>query len=353
MVSRDSFPQSNDDLQAIFRQYGGLFLGIAVLLLVGVLLSTMFYRVEATDEAVVLRFGRQHATANPGLNFKAPWPIDKVYHVPVRSIQSLEFGFSTERAGRRTKYSAQSKQQLDVTEMLTGDLNLAHLEWVVQYRIKDAANALFKMGGVGGDSWMTASAEGSLAVNPAVPDTIRDVSESVMRKLVGDISIDSVLTLGREQIAFDAKEAIQEMLDQYEAGVEIVAVKLQTTEPPAAVRDAFQEVNRARQLKEKTVNEAEGQRNRQIPAARGARDKAISESEGYKERIILETKGRINAFLSQLKEYEKSPDVTRTRLYLETLEEVLQSVGEKTIIDESVEGVLPLLNLDTTSGGKR
>jgi membrane protease subunit HflK len=183
-----------------------------------------------------------------------------------------------------------------------------------------------------------------------VPDTINDVSESVMRKLVGDSSIDYVLTIGREQLAKEAEELIQEELDSFEAGVDIITVKLQTTSPPTeAVKDAFQEVNRARQKKEQVVNEALGERNSKIPAARGAKDKMIAEAEGYQNRIVLETTGQISAFLAQLAEYEKAPDVTRQRLYLETMEEVLSQVGSKTIIDESVRGVLPLLNLDQGS----
>jgi membrane protease subunit HflK len=168
----------------------------------------------------------------------------------------------------------------------------------------------------------------------------------VLRRLVGDRSVDSVLTLGREDIATQAKLEIQEMLDEFDAGVEIVTVKLQSTSPPEGVKDAFQEVNRARQNKERVVNEAEGERNSKIPAARGRKDQMISEAEGYAERIILETLGRVAAFEAQLLEYEESPEVTRTRLYLEAMEEVLNQVGNKTIIDSSVQGLLPLLNLD-------
>jgi membrane protease subunit HflK len=187
-------------------------------------------------------------------------------------------------------------------------------------------------------------------VNPAVPDTISDVSESVMRKLVGDSSIDYVLTIGREQLAKQAELLIQEELDNFQAGVDIITVKLQTTSPPTEkVQDAFQEVNRARQKKEQVVNEALGERNSKIPAARGAKDKAIAEAEGYQSRVVLETNGKISAFLAQLTEYDKAPDVTRTRLYLEAMEEILSQVGSKVIIDESVRGVLPVLNLDQGS----
>ncbi len=323
--------------------------GITVLVVLW-LGNSVFYRIDASDEGVVLRFGKKIATVPPGLHLKMPWPIDTVYEVPVQRIQTLEFGFQTERAGRVTQFARKNAAALAVAEMLTGDLNLGNVEWIVQYRVKDSEQYLFKIGGseVSGRVGLFGSA--SAETNPAVPDTIRDVSESVMRKLVGDSSIDYVLTIGRDQIAKDAEIEIQKELDAFEAGIDIVTVKLQTTSPPTAkVQDAFQEVNRARQRKEQVVNEALGERNSKIPAARGARDQAIAEAEGYQNRIILETTGKINAVLAQLEEYEKAPDVTRKRLYLEAMEEVLARVGSKTIIDDSVRGILPLLNLDQGS----
>ncbi|MDA1052334.1 MAG: FtsH protease activity modulator HflK [Planctomycetota bacterium] len=319
-------------------------LTVVVVLLVG---WSMFYRVEASDEGVVLRFGKQVATVPPGLHMKMPWPIDTVYQVPVQRIQSLEFGFETSQAGRKTLYAPKTSDDLAVAEMLTGDLNLGHVEWIVQYRIKDPMEFLFKVGSTEKID-LTSLPSGTVSdVNAAVPDTISDVSESVMRKLVGDSSIDYVLTIGREQLAKQAQELIQEELDNFEAGVDIITVKLQTTSPPTEqVQDAFQEVDRARQKKEQVVNEALGERNSKIPAARGAKDKAIAEAEGYQNRVVLETTGQVSAFLAQLAEYEKAPDVTRKRLYLEAMEEILSQAGSKTIIDESIRGVLPLLNLD-------
>jgi membrane protease subunit HflK len=279
---------------------------------------------------------------------KMPWPIDKVYQVPVHRIQSLEFGFKTAQAGRKTVFASQTTDQIEVAEMLTGDLNLAHVEWVVQYRVKDPVMFLFKIGSTDSVGQSLLPSGMTSDVNAAVPDAIRDVSESVMRKLVGDSSIDYVLTIGRVQLATEAEQLIQAELDIFfEAGVEIITVELQTTSPPTeAVQDAFQEVNRARQKKEQVVNEAQGERNSKIPAARGAKDKAIAEAEGYQNRVQLETMGQTSAFLAQLAEYDKAPDVTRKRLYLEAMEIVLSQAGSKTIIDESVRGVLPLLNLD-------
>jgi membrane protease subunit HflK len=319
-------------------------LAVALVLLVG---WSSFYRVEASDEGVVLRFGRKIAIVRPGLHMKMPWPIDKVYQVPVHLIQSLEFGFETSQPGRKTVFASQTTDDLEVAEMLTGDLNLGHVEWVVQYRVKDPMDFLFKVGSTDSVGQSVLPSGMTSDVNAAVPDTISDVSESVMRKLVGDSSIDYVLTIGREQLADEAQELIQKELDSFEAGVEIITVKLQTTSPPTeAVQDAFQEVNRARQKKEQVVNEAQGERNSKLPAARGAKDKAIAEAEGYQNRVVLETMGQISAFRAKLLEYDKAPDITRKRLYLEAMEEVLSQVGSKTIIDESVRGVLPLLNLD-------
>ncbi len=306
----------------------------AVVILAIVVISSILYKVEADSEGVVLRFGKYAKTTEPGLHAKLFWPIEEVYVVPVQRIQILEFGFATAAAGRVTQYR-RTEEHGDVARMLTGDLNLAHVEWVVQYRIKDAYNYLFKIGG---------ARSSAVAVN----DTIRSVSEAVMRKLVGDASVDEVITIGRDQIASDAKVQIQEMLNKFNTGVEVVTVKLKKATPPDAVKDAFDAVNRAKQNKERVINEAKGERNRQVPAARGNRDRAISEAEGYHERVVKTMTGRVNAFLAQLAQYEKAPEVTRSRLYLETMEEILSAVDSKIIIDESVRGLLPLLDLGST-----
>lgn len=348
---RRSRNDRNDNQISIDQIKSGLKSGGFLLLfgLIAVLVYTSFYRVDASAEGVVLRFGKQVRTVSPGLQMKLPWPIESVYTVPIRKIQSVEFGFQTISADRKTVY-AKRNQELDaVADMLTGDLNLAHVEWIVQYQISDSGKSLFNVGGGDGSFYMQQLTMSG--INPAIPDTIRDVSETTMRKLVGDRSVDAVLTMGREAIANDAKNEIQKMMDEYDIGVQIVTVKLQTTAPPESVKDAFQEVNRARQNKERVVNEAEGERNRQIPAARGSRDQMISEAEGYRELKTLETQGLISAFQAKLAEYEKAPEITKQRLYLEAMEEVLSNVGNKTIIDDSVNQMLPILNIgDSTPG---
>ena len=347
-MQRDATQNLQDAIEGIRK---GAKSGIFLLLfaLIAALVYTSFYRVDASAEGVVLRFGKQVRTVSPGLQMKMPWPIESVYTVPIRKIQSVEFGFRTISADRKTVYAKRNEELNNVADMLTGDLNLAHVEWIVQYQISDSGKSLFNVGGGDGSFYMQQLTKSG--INPAIPDTIRDVSETTMRKLVGDRSVDAVLTMGREEIANDAKNEIQKMMDEYDIGVQIVTVKLQTTAPPESVKDAFQEVNRARQNKERVVNEAEGERNRQIPAARGKRDQMISEAEGYRELKTLETQGLISAFEAKLFEYEKAPEITKQRLYLEAMEEVLSNVGNKTIIDDSVNQMLPILNIGEATPG--
>ncbi|MCZ6683715.1 MAG: FtsH protease activity modulator HflK [Planctomycetota bacterium] len=321
----------------LYRRRVYAVLAVLALLWLGM---TMYYKVGPDSEGVVLRLGEYSKTAQPGLHFKLPWPIDTYFIVPVRKVQSLEFGYRTEEAGRRSRYARATDDQKILARMLTADLNLAHVEWVVQYRVKDAKLYLFRIGGGAGH-----------AINAA--DLIQDVSESVMRRIIGDVSVDSVITTGREEIADLAEVEMQQLLDSYESGIHIVTVKLQSATPPEKVKDAFDAVNRAKQNKERVVNDAKGERNDVIPEARGKRDQLILEAEGYALRKVKEANGRANAFLSQLLEYEKAPAITKTRLYIEAMEVVLQQVDEKIIIDETIEGVLPLLNLGDTTGGAR
>jgi len=305
--------------------------GVVVLIALGYGLLSAVYTVDADSEAVVLRLGKLHGTIGPGLHFKIPFGVDRVGIVPVRKVETLEFGFETVTPGRRTTYR-QIPEAQEVSLMLTGDLNCAMVQWIVQYRVKDPADYLFNV--------------------ELVEDTIRDVSESVVRGLVGDRSVDEVITTGREELAFEAKRMLQKLLDEYGCGVEIVALKLQNATPPEEVRDAFDAVNRARQEKDRIINEAEAERNKLIPAARGKRDRQIAEAEGYANRIIKEATGETAAFLAQLDEFERAKDVTRTRLFLETMQEIMMKCGRKTIVDDKLKGVLPILNLKQ-EGGRR
>jgi membrane protease subunit HflK len=309
---------------------------VVTFLLVLLVLNSVFYSVNTEEQGVLLRFGKHVKTTDPGLHAKLPWPVEEVINVPTQQVRGLEFGFGTLRAGQVTQYRAPSPEDKRVAEMLTGDLNLGHVEWIVQYRIADPYRFLFRLGG-NRDPFQ------------AVEDTIQDASETVMRRLVGDVSVDEVLTIGRDRIAGDAKALLQDMVDDFDCGVTIVTVKLQSVSPPEPVKDAFDSVNRARQNKERTVNEARGERNKLIPAARGQRDRAIAEAEGYRERVVRTATGRANAFLAQLEKYREAPEITRTRLYLEAMQDLLATVKHKTVIDESIGGVLPLLDLNDQS----
>jgi membrane protease subunit HflK len=326
------------DLEVVLREYwrrhSKRIVAAAALLVLLWASGSTFYKVEADSEGIVLRLGRFSTRTTSGLHFKLPWPIDTFYTVPVERVQSLEFGYRTLTPGRRTQYARPGEQDTNMARMLTGDLNLAHVEWVVQYRIKSPEDYLFKIGG-----------EVRTRPEDNAADLISDVSEAVMRRLIGDVSVDSVITTGREQIASAAKTEMQEVLDGFESGINIVAVKLQNATPPEPVKDAFDAVNRAKQSKERVVNEAKGERNRLIPAARGGRDRAIAEAEGYALRVVKEAEGRASAFLAKLVEYEKAPKITETRLYIEAMEEVLARVDDKIVIDQSVRGMLPLLDL--------
>lgn len=291
---------------------------------------TMVYTVGASEEGVVFRFGKHVASQQPGLHWKLPWPIDAVAKVNTRGIRVAEFGFQTVSAGQHTEYAPSNEEMDTMARMVTGDLNLTHVEWIVQWRPDDAAKYLIRM--------------------DDVPGTIRDVSETVMRGLVGNVSVDDVLTTGRSRIAGEAKRLTQEMMDSFDCGVTVVTIELQDVEPPTAeVKDAFDGVNRARQMKETRINLAKGQRNKEVPAARGARDRAIKTASGYSKRVVKTATGQANAFLAKLAEYDKAPEATKARLYLEGMEGMLGNV-DITVIDSSASGgtmpVLPFVNLD-------
>ncbi len=330
-------PAELDQLLMQFRRWRRRILHLVLVALGLILLSSTFYQIESDSQGVLLRFGRYVATTDPGLHFKLPWPVDAVYAVPVNKIQTLDFGFSTSRPGRRTQYAPADVEQIKVASMLTGDLNIAMVEWIVQYRISDPFKYLFTV--VGEKRWSHAE---------DIIDLIRDAAESVVRRLVGDASVDEVLTRGREQIAIDARTELQQLLISNDCGIEMVAVKHKDVTPPEEDKDAFDAGERDKQNKERVVHEARGERNRQIPAARGQRDRAITEADGYRERVVREATGRARAFDARLAAYRQAPEVTRTRLYIETMEQVIDQINELIIIDESVRGVLPLLDLDRT-----
>ena len=311
-----------------FSQFKGLMGFIpAVLVLVAAIvgISTAVFTVPQDSVGVITRFGNYSRTVDPGLHFKLPFAIEKVYKPQIKAIQKFEFGFRTKRPGRRTVYDERRYAEEDL--MLCGDLNCAMVEWVVQYRIKDAKAYLFNV--------------------REREDTIGDVSQAVMRAIIGDSSVDEALTVRRTEINEEAQVKMQQLLDSYDIGVNIVTVKLQDVNPPETVKPAFNEVNEAKQDKEKFVNEAWQEYNREVPRARGTARRIIQEAEAYAVERVNKARGDANRFLAMWEEYQKAQDVTRRRLYLETVEEVLPQIDTKFVIDEDQKGILQFLPLET------
>ncbi len=298
------------------------------LVLAGVLAFATYYQVEPDQVGVVLRFGKFVRTAEPGPHFKLPF-MESVEKVPVQRQLKQEFGFRTQQAGVQSEFASPPEAQAEAV-MLTGDLNVANVEWIVQYKVQDPYLYLFKLRDVTG--------------------TLRDMSEATMRSVVGDRSVTEVLTIGREEIQIEAKDELQALCDRYEMGVEILQLVLQDVNPPQEVRAAFNEVNQAIQEKERAINEAYAEYNRVIPEARGRANQAIQSAEGYKTQRVNRAEGDVARFENLQAEYEKAPVVTRTRLYLETLGESLPKAGKRILVDDELQGLVPFLNL--TGDGK-
>jgi len=304
--------------EAIKKVVLGVLVGIAAI----VLLSTTLYSVGPEEAGVIQRFGRYVRTTRPGLHGKIPFGVETAKKVKVKRIFKEEFGFKTLRSGIETLYG---KKVLDESLMLTGDLNSAVVEWIVQYKIKDPVVFLFNVRNV--------------------RDAIRDISESTMRQIIGDRSVDEVLTVGRIEAGEKAQEKLQEILDSYNIGIQIVTVKLQDVNPPDEVKPAFNEVNEAKQDRERLVNEAWKEYNEAIPKAKGDAENLIKSAEGYAISRINTAQGDASLFLAVCKEYKSAREVTRRRLYLEALEEILPQLERKYVIDKEQKGLLPLLQL--------
>ncbi|MFH0913610.1 MAG: FtsH protease activity modulator HflK [Candidatus Omnitrophota bacterium] len=291
-------------------------------------LKGLIYSIGPDEVGVIQRFGKYIGLSSPGLHAKLPLGIDRVTPIKVEKVFKEEFGFRTLESGVRTRYSGVSYNEESL--MLTGDLNILDVQWIIQFRIKDAVKLLFA------------------TRHPA--DNIRDISEVVMRRFVGDYSVDEVLTTKREEIDDLAQQEIQRILDTYNVGIQVVTVKLLDVNPPEKVKPAFNEVNEAKQEKEKMINQAWEAYNKVIPKARGTAEKTIREAEGYALDKINRAKGESERFLATLKEYEKAPEITKKRLYLETLMEVLPKAKEKYIIDKEQSSILPLLDINRKGG---
>jgi len=303
--------------------------GIVVVLVI-LTAWTSVYTVPAESEGVVLRFGRFIDTVPSGLHYKIPLGVDEVEIVPVKRQLKQEFGFGT-RDATNPWQSTEPGEWGNEKAMVTGDLNAALVEWVVQYRIERPDHYLFNV--------RNADA------------TLRDASESVMREVVGDRTVDEVITVGRQEIEDEALLKLQALTESYDMGVRIDQVQLKNVNPPERVQASFNEVNQAQQEKESAINVANGEYNKAIPLARGEADQQISAADGYAKKRINEAQGDVSAFTAVLAEYIKAPEVTRRRLYLETMAEVLPGVRSKVILhEEAAGGVLPFINLDRIEG---
>jgi membrane protease subunit HflK len=296
-------------------------IGLAVV----VLLFTSYYQVEPDEVAVMQRFGAYVSTSEPGPHLKLPFGVDRVTKVPIRRQLKMEFGFRTVRAGTRTTFDTPQEAQAEAL-MLTGDLNVAVVEWIVQFCIKDAKAYLFHV--------------------RDVPETFRYMSEAAMRQVVGDHSVDEVLTIGREEIARLAKEELQRLCDFYGIGIEVQQLVLQDVNPPDPVKPAFNEVNQAIQEKERAINEAWADYNKVVPRAKGEAEQAVRSAEGYALERVNGAEGDAKRFEALYEEFRKAPEVTRRRMYLETMAQIMPQTGRKVILDEKARGFLPLLRLD-------
>ncbi|MFT6080283.1 MAG: membrane protease subunit HflK [Planctomycetota bacterium] len=302
----------------------------AVLILVMGL--TMYYTVPYDSQGVVLRFGKFSTTEEPGLHFKMPFGIDTVEILPVKRQLKLEFGFTTQGATNRTQSSGSRVTRDQERSMVTGDLNAALVEWVVQYSIDEPRLFLFKV--------------------RAPESTLRDLSEAVMREVIGDRTVDEVITTGRQEIEDLSLARLRELSKEYSLGVRIDQLQLKNVDPPGAVQDSFNEVNKAQQDREKMINIANGEYNKVIPRAKGEAEQTISEAEGYKLKRINEAAGDATAFESVLVEYLKAPEVTRKRLYLEAMAEVIPTLANTWIVDDGVTQLLPMVQSSALGGGK-
>ncbi|MCG8383874.1 MAG: FtsH protease activity modulator HflK [Gammaproteobacteria bacterium] len=289
-----------------------------------------YYTVSAESVGVVQRFGHYHYVVEPGLHFKIPFGVDQVIQVPIKRQLKEEFGFGTPGATFKRQMTAPREWELETT-IVTGDLNTALVEWVIQFRIENAFDFLFKVRDPG--------------------DALRDISESVMREVIGDRTVDEVLTIGRQDIEASAQIKMQEVVNLYEMGLRIDQVQLKNVNPPKPVQASFDEVNEAQQERERMINVARGEYNKAVPQAKGTAERSIQAAQGYAVQRVNQAEGDAAKFNALLAEYVKATEVTRRRLYLETMQEVLPVVKNKIVLDDQAASVLPLLQLNSIQGG--
>lgn len=305
-------------------------LGLVGLALIALIAYTSSYTVPSDSVGIVQRFGKYSTEQSSGLHFKLPLGADSVTILPVKRQLKQEFGFATVGATNQSQGRPDLNQQ---SQMVTGDLNAALVEWVVQYRISDPRKFLFDVRHPG--------------------ETLRDVSESVMREVVGDRTVDEVITIGRQEIETEALANMQALVSKYEIGISIDQVQLKNINPPKPVQESFNEVNQAQQEKESLINAARREYNKVIPLAEGEKDQSIRAADGYRLKRVNEAEGDAARFNAVLTEYSKAPDVTRRRIYIETLQEVLPGLDSKIIVDENSQQILPLMHLNAAKEAVR
>lgn len=310
------------------RRFVGRLLIIALAV---VALSSTWFTIDPEEAGIVLRFGRVMRQVPSGLHMKLPYPIERVLKVPVERQLKEEFGFRTQEVGGSSASSTYSDEDLTAESlMLTGDLNVAVVEWTAQYRVRDPYKFLFKV--------------------RDVRKTFRDMNETVMREVIGDRSVNEVLTVGRQEIAARVERELQVLCDQYETGIKVEQIVLQDVNPPDAVKASFNEVNQAQQEREKLINEARAGYNQIIPRAKGQAEQTLEQAQGFATDRVNRARGDAELFNQVHAAYQRAPEVTRRRMYLETMGQVYPKVKRKIIVDESLEGILPLLTLDPQKG---
>jgi len=330
MATIDISPNElSDKFRQIFSK--GRFIFPIFILLVGVL--TSYFTVPADSEAVVLRFGKYSRTVAPGLHFKLPYGLEQKEVVPVKRQLKMEFGFSTVGSTNPYQSAGGQNEQAQEQSMITGDKNAALVEWVVQYRISDPEKYLFRVR------------------DPEF--TLRDSSESVMREVVGDRTVDEVITIGRGAIEGEALAKLQQLVDSYGLGLQINQVQLKNVNPPRPVQPSFNEVNQAQQERARMINVAKGQYNKAVPRTKGEADQKVSRAQGEAKQRVNEAQGDAERFLALYQEYEKAPAITRQRLYLERIKEVLPRLKSKVIMDDDATSPLPFLNLNQSQKGSQ
>ncbi|MDP8211987.1 MAG: FtsH protease activity modulator HflK [Candidatus Zapsychrus exili] len=301
---------------------------IAVVMVIVFFALTSFYSVGPDEVGIIRKFGKYERVTSPGLHWKLPFNIEKLDKVKVKRIFKEEFGFRTLEAGINTRYSTKNYDEEAI--MLTGDLNVLNVTWIVQFKVKDPVKLLFNI--------------------RSPLETIRDLSEAVMREVVGDSSVSEALTMRRIEINQEVQDKLQQTLDRYDSGVQIETVKLQDVNPPDKVKPSFNEVNEAKQEREKVVNQSWEAYNKVIPKAKGQASKTISEAEGYALARINKSEGDATRFKETWEAYKEAKNVTRKRLYLEAISRVIPKVGKIYVFEPEANSVLPLLNISEGMG---